>query len=392
MFYIGIDVAKLTHYAAVIDSNGEAVLKPFEFANDTEGFELFRTNCLNFLKTDNHLIGLEDTGHYGDNLVKWLLDQDYKVALINPVTTSHMRKIQLKTSKNDRIDSVLIASVLTYKPIKYRLIGKSNFEFREIRHLTRMHHNLKEQLNVFKNRLQSRIDILFPEYNELFKSKYGVHYLEILENMPSAHFIARTDIRTIRKIMSIKGSGVRCSFTAQQLKNKAKKYIGEDNPILEMEVRHLVSLIRLMNSQIAEIDSKIREFSHQLNSPILDIPGISHFSCMSIISEIGNINSFSSPSKLIRFAGVDPYDYQSGLYKANTTSINKLGSRYLRKTLYQIIIPVIRFNPVFQQYYTRKIQQGKSHRCACGHCVRKLLRIIYHLLFSNVSFDSSKMI
>lgn len=392
MFYIGIDVAKLTHYAAVIDSNGEVIVKPFEFSNDIRGFEGFKTNCLKFLKPDNHLIGLEDTGHYGDNLVKWLLDQDYQVALINPITTSNMRKIQLKTSKNDRIDSVLIASMLTYKPIKYRLISKSNFGFREIKHLTRMHHNLKEQLNIFKNRLQSKIDILFPEYNELFNSKYGIHYLEILENMPSAHFIANTDIRTIRKIMDIKGKGIRCAFTAQQLKDKAKKSIGEDNPILETEVRHLISLIKLMNSQITEIDSKIREFSQQLNSPILDIPGISHFSCMSIISEIGNINSFSSPSKLIRFAGVDPYDYQSGLYKANTTSINKLGSRYLRKTLYQIIIPVIRFNPVFQQYYTRKIQQGKSHRCACGHCVRKLLRIIYHLLFSNVIFDNSKMI
>ncbi len=39
MFYIGIDVAKLTHYAAVIDSNGEVIVKPFEFSNDIRGFK-----------------------------------------------------------------------------------------------------------------------------------------------------------------------------------------------------------------------------------------------------------------------------------------------------------------------------------------------------------------
>ena len=98
------------------------IVKPFEFSNDIRGFEGFKTNCLKFLKPDNHLIGLEDTGHYGDNLVKWLLDQDYQVALINPITTSNMRRYNSRLLKMS-IDSVLI--FYAYKPIKYRLISKS---------------------------------------------------------------------------------------------------------------------------------------------------------------------------------------------------------------------------------------------------------------------------
>ena len=74
---------------------------------------------------------------------------------------------------------------------------------------------------------------------------------------------------------------------------------------------------------------------------------------------------------------------ETSQFKAIHTSITKKGSKYLRKTLYQIILPVIQNNPVFQNYYRLKISQGKSHRCACGHCVRKLLRIIYHLLSKN---------
>lgn len=41
-------------------------------------------------------------------------------------------------------------------------------------------------------------------------------------------------------------------------------------------------------------------------------------------------------------------------------------------------MPVIWNNEVFKQYYQFKISQGKSHLCALGHCVRKLLRVIYH--------------
>ncbi|MEE0773922.1 MAG: transposase, partial [Merdibacter sp.] len=65
----------------------------------------------------------------------------------------------------------------------------------------------------------------------------------------------------------------------------------------------------------------------------------------------------------------------------------KKGSRYLRKTLYQVILPVIRYNPVFNAFYRHKLSQGKGHRCAQGHCVRKLLRIIYHLVTTDQSFD-----
>ena len=72
---------------------------------------------------------------------------------------------------------------------------------------------------------------------------------------------------------------------------------------------------------------------------------------------------------------------------AQHTAITKKGSKYLRKTLYQIILPVINYNPVFNKYYQSKISQGKGHRCAQGHCIRKLLRIIYHLLETGQSFD-----
>ena len=82
-----------------------------------------------------------------------------------------------------------------------------------------------------------------------------------------------------------------------------------------------------------------------------------------------------------------PYEYESSQYRAQHLSITKKGSKYLRKTLYQIITPVINHNEVFKQYYDLKRSQGKGHRCAQGHCVRKLLRIIYHLLSTGQDFD-----
>ena len=40
MIYVGIDVAKSTHYAAVMNSEGVVLAEPFAFDNDAPGFSL----------------------------------------------------------------------------------------------------------------------------------------------------------------------------------------------------------------------------------------------------------------------------------------------------------------------------------------------------------------
>jgi hypothetical protein len=239
--------------------------------------------------------------------------------------------------------------------------------------------------------LQKSIDIVFPEFNSLLNTKYSKTYLEILDTYRGAYTIANTDIRLLRNTLKNVGVGRSVSISAEQLKKSAKESIGQHNLAIEMDIPFLISLIRRLTSILGEIDKKIEEFSHQLNSPILDISGISHFSAMSIISELGDITYFSNEKKLIKFAGVNPCVYESGTYSMTHTRLEKKGSKYLRKTLYQIIDSVIRFNPIFQAFYQKKISQGKSYRCAQGHCIRKLLRVIYKIISTGEGFDSAKL-
>lgn len=40
MIYLGIDIAKLNHFAAVLSSDGEIIIEPFQFSNDYDAFYL----------------------------------------------------------------------------------------------------------------------------------------------------------------------------------------------------------------------------------------------------------------------------------------------------------------------------------------------------------------
>ena len=391
MILIGIDIGKLSHTFSIINSEtGDVLVEPTNFKNNKEGFD-FLYDKMNSYKKENILIGMEDTGHYHFALLKDLLSKHFNVALINPVVTDMARRLQGGITKNDPLDSLTICDVIGSNSRKkpYRITKMNRFELYEQRQLTRHHHDLKEELNVYTNRLQKCIDIVFPEYNSLFNSKYGIVYMAVLKDLGSAANIASTDIRTLRNYFKYPGRGSRISLTAEQLKESAKNSIGIDSSSEVIQIKHLIAQIELIQDQINEVDKKIEEFSTNMNSPILSIPGISHFSGTSILSELGDIRNYSSAAKIIKFAGVAPFEYQSSQYKAEHTAITKKGSKYLRKTLYQIIIPIIRNNPVFKEYYYLKLSQGKSHRCAQGHCVRKILRIIYHLLTNNQQFDSA---
>ena len=388
MICIGIDVGKFKHCAAVMDDKtGEVLIKSFFFTNDQKGLDLFYSKTKQFLHR-KHAVGMEDTGHYMINLTKFLLEKKFTVKYINPRSTALRRKELGMSAKNDRKDALLIAEMLSEKKF-WRSVSAVTMQTDKLRELTRLYHQLKEQQNQDMNRLQRALDIVFPEVNTLSWTRYSQSYMQFLSEYPSAASIASEDIRNLRKALEVNGRGRRSKVTAEEIKEAARNSVGDDNTAVALEVQSMIALINTRAEQIDTLDKKIEEFSRQLNSPITSIPGISYITGMTILAEIGDIKDFPEAAKLISYAGMEPLVHQSGKYDAAHMPISKHGSRYLRKALYQAVFTVCKYCQVFNDYYTKKRDQGKTYRCAQGHCVRKLLRVIYKLLSTDTFYDSA---
>ena len=74
MIYVGIDVAKTTHFAAVMNSDGVVLVEPFAFDNDAPGFSKLISKIASFPQ-EQIIIGLESTGIYSENLICFLFPQ-----------------------------------------------------------------------------------------------------------------------------------------------------------------------------------------------------------------------------------------------------------------------------------------------------------------------------
>ncbi len=118
MIYVGIDIAKLNHYASAISSEGEVLLEPFKFTNDNDGFYTLVSKLKQFEK-DKVIIGLESTAHYGNNLLAFLVPKGYNVCLINSIETSTMRKNNIRKTKTDKVDTFIICKTLMMQPHRF---------------------------------------------------------------------------------------------------------------------------------------------------------------------------------------------------------------------------------------------------------------------------------
>ena len=59
MIYIGIDIAKLNHFASAISSDGTELMKPFKFTNDGDGFQMLDSRLTGLSCLGDSIIGLE---------------------------------------------------------------------------------------------------------------------------------------------------------------------------------------------------------------------------------------------------------------------------------------------------------------------------------------------
>lgn len=385
MVYIGIDIAKFNHFASVVSSDGKVIVKPFPFENSRKGFMKLVEEIENF---QDCIIGLESTGHYAENLIQFLYERNYSIAVINPIQTDSLRDSNIRKTKTDKIDTMLIVQCLMLK--KYSLVSSKNIDMIKLRRLSRFRLEMVQQQTRIKTQLTACLDIVFPELAHFFKGNLHLKVsYALLEKYSSAKAIRSARIDGLTNLLYNNSRGRYNHEKALELKNLAKESVGLDNPAIELQIQCLIKQLHLYQKQIQDIDHSIMTLMEIINSPILTIPGVSYTLGAMIISEIDDIKKFSNPSKLLAFAGLDPVVKQSGNFQAEHMKISKRGSTYLRYAIYRVAFLIIYNNETFHNYYLEKRAQGKNHRVALGHVCNKLVRIIFKILTDDIPFNLS---
>ena len=381
--YIGIDIAKYKHDFCIISSTGEVIVQNNSFENNKKGFQLFFSYLKPYNKSDVQIL-FESTAHYSMNLELELIDQGYSFMKMNGLIIKQFFKAQtLRKTKTDKADAFALTQYLmanTYKPNSNRL-----YHIYSLKSLCRTRDRLVRERSKFKIYITNELDKSFPEIKKFFDNKISITLLYILEKYKNKNKIAlMKDYDSIRKV-----SAANFSFPRfLQLKQLAKESIGHPTETSDFLIQSYVKSINCLSEQIDSIEKQIIESVRKLDTHILSIPGIAEISAGSIIAEFGDISRFSNSAKMLSFAGLEPGIIESGTMSSKGKMV-KRGSGYLRYSLMNVSLTVIRYNNIFYDYYYKKISEGKCHRVALSHVCKKLIRVIYILETKNIQFDPS---
>ena len=382
MYFVGIDISKFKHDCASIDELGDVITPSWSFQNDCEGFSLFR-ELLDALDGEKK-IGLEATGHYGQNLKLFLENNGFTFMEFNPLLINRfVRSKSLRKTKTDSIDALMIARYLM--TVEYKPYPPSFYTFEKLKSLTRFRDSLIRQRSKQLVELTNILDKVFSEFKPFFKGKFSVTALYILAHYASPEKISNMNSKSYESLRRLsRGRFSMVDFV--ELKSLARNTVGATNDYLLQEMEITIDIYNQLQSKVEEIEQQINDCVLVLDPPILTIPGIGVSSAAVILSEFGDFSKFSSPSKLLSFAGMEPRYFQSGTSEC-TGKMVKHGSSHLRYAIMNCAQTVINNEPTFAAYYAKKRAEGKGPRVALSHIAKKLLRVIYTLQTKELTYN-----
>ena len=383
IMYIGIDVSKDKHDICIKNTTGN-VLKQFQIRNNKRDLDKLYTT-VNKLKSDSGddivFFGMEATGIYSLPLYSALKRDGHHVKQYNPIQTSGYRKIKIRKTKTDSIDSAIIADMLRHQepPVSTAI---DNLKLYQLRELCRVRQRNIEKRTKCKIQLVRDLDTVWPGYKSVIGSVYGKTSIAILKEYSVPSQVVAKSFEDIYEMIKQVSRSQMSETRVEEMYNHAENtlQVPEIDSIISIEIKTLISEIELYDGQIKELDGLIGELMKPIGSKITTIPGIGNILGATILGEIGSIDKFSSAKKLVAFAGLDPITKQSGKFENKTGHISKRGSPQLRSALFMAANVARQYDENFRNYYDDKIERGKHHSSAVNATAAKLLRIVYWVL------------
>lgn len=362
MISVGIDVAKDKHDCFILRSDGEVLFNPFTIPNSKEGFDHLYQKIISVTDDLSKVkVSLEATGHYSYNLLGYLLDKGLTTFVINPPHTNLYRKsLTLRKTKTDKVDAHTIAMMLM-SDVNLKSYSNTLYHNEELKSLTRYRFDKVQERAKLKTSITRLVTILFPEPEKLVRTLHMKSVYALLSEFPTARRIAEAHLTRLTNLLYEASKGHYNRDTAIRFRDAARKSIGSVMPAKSLELKHTIRLINELDSEITEIENSIKTKMDEIDSPILSIPGISYRMGAMIIVEIGDFERFSTPDKILAYAGLSPSTYQSGQLLSTYAHMEKRGSRYLRYALFNATKFVCNRDSSFAEYLTLTRNEVKAN-------------------------------
>lgn len=374
MRYVGIDVARHTHFVAVVDEASTVMVRPVAITEDRAGYE--KLTALLGLPVDT-LVVMEATGHYWRNLFAFLCAQGFAVAVVNPLRIRRFAQEDLRRAKTDRTDALTIARFAALRrPAPTPVLDPILDNLRELVHLRE---RLGQDLADRQRQVHRLLVLVFPEFTRVVRRVESQTATALLRHYPSARAFRDADVSQIAQLRcttrSVVGEQLAATLVALARVSVAQHHASAYEASLRAFCVDVEALRKSIHELDVEIETNVQ--GHALASLLVSIEGVGILTVARLIARLGDPSRFRSAAALASYVGVVPATNQSGLSRPGRAPVSPLGNADLRAVLWMPTLVATRYNPWLRAYYQRLVSRGKPRKLAMVASMRKLLTAVY---------------
>ena len=324
--FIGIDVSKDTlDLSVVVDGKS---LQHFCIKNRTVEIKSTINKIMKALgaTVDDTIFCMEHTGMYNLPLVKWLQSHQGKMWLESGV---HIRKtLGVVRGKNDKVDSVRIAM--------YAYINRHHIKFWNA-----------------PRKVIERIEALLSQRSRLNKAKKQLN----TANQEQKLFLDKDIMRSLNKYTQ-----------------KAVVVINKQIEAIENEILGLI-----------KDDEKL----NRMYQIITSVNGIGFVTASYILVTTNEFININNPKKYACYSGVAPFEHSSGSSVRGKTRVSQMANKNIKTLLHMAALSTIQMQGDLQEYYKRKVAEGKNKMSVLNAIRNKLVLRIFACVNQNREYEKN---
>jgi len=393
---VGIDTARYGHMVSFLRPDRQLAAKKLLVMENHDSYQALRERLeqLHRQHPQAHFhIRIDAAGQYANNLERFLRSLPLLMTLTigEPKRNRDYQKAHFPKRETDETESIAMARFAVVEaPAATAAVPQEILVLAEV--AGRLQAQTKQATQAI-NRLHNLLARVFPELATCVHNIAATWVLELLAKYPSAAKIAQARLASLEKIPYLSKA------KAQALHQAAAQSVASlRGPVAETLVRELVTAVQ--HSQASEstlrqlLIKTYRALPTGKHTHLTSIPGIGDTTAAILVAKIIDIDRFATPEHLVGFFGIFPEEHSSGVDKEGKplplgrAVMSPRGNDLVRAYLWMAALSGLRSNPALRALYRRLKAKGKRGDVALGHCMRKLLHLVFAVWKTGRPFDA----
>ncbi|HVK27887.1 MAG TPA: IS110 family transposase [Nocardioides sp.] len=389
---LGIDVACRAAHQATLAVDGKTVWRGRKFWTRPADLERLWAD-LDLDDPGELTVVVEPTRNAWIVVAEWFRRRGAVVVMVPTTQSSDLRKYYSKHTKNDRIDSELLARLPLLHPEGLRpYSGQGPAD--PLRRLTKQRSTMIKRRTAVYARLDALTELLGPAWYEAFNGRYGIAALEFLTRYADPHAVLRLGQARLARFLIARSRGAWREDRAAALIVAAKETLalwtladgsdGMDFAELAADIAHEAEQALFLTGQIKDIDERIANLYADADPDgiVASVPGVGPAIGAVIAGRIGDPHRFTSLAAIRAYSGLVPKVSQSGVSKVES-NITKAGDPLLREMLFAAADQARKVDPQIAAKYQRLMAGDRHHNSAICHLATTYLTRIATCMRNN---------